>query len=79
MEGLEASRRVAWARFYDELEHNGQLERVNNILRDRITTLLPVLLDLLDAVLSKRNVDAFAEAYRIRTLIDEFIDEHGSN
>lgn len=74
LDGLEASRRVGWARFYDELERCGQLEAVNNMLRQRIHTLVPELLDLVDAVLTKRNVDAFAAAYRIRTLVDEFLE-----
>ena len=71
-EGLEASRRVGFALFYQELERANGLAAMNNQMRQRIDLLLEALFDLVESVLTARNVDAFAMALRIRNLIDEF-------
>lgn len=76
MEGLEASRRVGFAMFYQELERANALSIANHQMRERIDVLLQALLDLVNAVLSARNVDAFAMALRIANLIREFEDQH---
>jgi hypothetical protein len=71
LEALDASRRVGWARAYAQQERAEQLAALNSVLRDRLDTLLPEFLDLVDAVLHRPNVEAFRRAYRVRALIDE--------
>jgi hypothetical protein len=71
IEGLEASRRVGWARFYIERERADGLAVMNRQQRDRLDALLESLMQLVDAVLHERNLDAFATAYRIQALIEE--------
>lgn len=70
LDGIEASRRVGWARAYAEQERADQLAALNHMLRERLDTLLPEFLDLIEAVLTKPQ-DAFARAYRVRALIEE--------
>jgi hypothetical protein len=72
--GLDASRRVAWARFYEEADRASQLSQANAMLRERLAILIPILYDLIDSVLSKRNMDAFAEAYRIKGIIEDYLE-----
>jgi hypothetical protein len=71
-EGLDAARRVGFAKYYAEMEHARQLEIANEIYRDRVETLLPEFLRLVNAVLYERNAVAFKYAYRVKTLIDQF-------
>jgi hypothetical protein len=75
LEGLEASRKVGFALFYQQRERADGLAVINHRQRERIELLLEALLELVDAVLSARNIDAFAFALRIRDLIDRFIAE----
>lgn len=63
---LDASRRVGWARYYQEREVAERLE-------DRLRTLVPAILDLVDAVLYEKNCDAFARAYRLDQLVQRVI------
>lgn len=70
---LESWGRVAWAKWYDEVRHGQQLQQANDVLVDRIETLVPTLLELTDAVLFERNVEAFAQAHRVRMLIQEYV------
>jgi hypothetical protein len=76
VDGAEASRRVAWAKFYDELDHSQRLQVVNAMLRARTDDLVALLLELTDSVLHSRNVEAFAFAYRVQTAIDDFLAAH---
>ena len=69
-EGLEAARRVGWAKFYAELERAEGLSTMNHQQRERISLLLGVLADLVEAVLTAKNLDAFAQAMKIQTLLD---------
>lgn len=71
-EGLEASRKVGWAKFYVELERADGYAALNHQLRERIEVLLEALVSLVDSVLTDNRLDAFAQAHRVRTLIDEF-------
>ena len=71
-EGLEASRKVGFALYYQERERADGLAVVTHQQRLRIDMLLEALLDLVEAVLRERNLSAFALALRIRTLIDQF-------
>lgn len=71
LDGIEASRRVGWARAYAAQERADQLAQLNHVLRDRLDTLLPEFLDLVDAVLHRKPVEAFKLAYRVEQLIDE--------
>jgi hypothetical protein len=71
MEGIEAARRVGWARFYAEQEHAEHLRVVNHQLNLQVDALFNELVDLADAVLTRRNPEAFAFAWRIRQLIDQ--------
>lgn len=73
---LEGSCRVGWAKYYEEARRADQLEHANTVLLDRVETLIPELLDLTDDVLFERNLVAFARAYRVRRLVDEFL--HGA-
>jgi len=57
--GIDASRRVGWAKYFDEEERNEQLETVNSALRD-------VLDELADAVLYGHKGTAFGIAMRVR-------------
>lgn len=59
LEGIDASRRVGWARYFDAVEKQESAEILNRALLD-------VLYELADAVLYERNLAAFALAYRIR-------------
>lgn len=72
IDGLEASRRVGWAKFYEQLERADSTEADNEALRARLATLIELLFELTDAVLRKRNVEAFAVAYRVEMLVAEF-------
>jgi predicted membrane chloride channel (bestrophin family) len=74
LSGLEASRRVAWAKFYEERDHSGHLAAMNAVLVERVETLVPEFLDLIDSVLSARNIEAFAHAYRCREIIRDFME-----
>jgi hypothetical protein len=66
MVGLEASRRVAWAKFYDEQDLAQHLQaRVAQLLVD-FDASFTQLMDLAHAVLHAPNAEAFAMAYRIR-------------
>jgi hypothetical protein len=73
VDGAEASRRAAWAKYYEELEQNRSLVQLNEILRDRVTVLLELLHQMTEAVLTKKKIDAFAMAYHVQEMIDEFL------
>jgi hypothetical protein len=77
-EGLEASRKVGWARFYVEQERADGLATINHVQRERIETLLEALARLVDAVLTSKNVEAFAFAYSIRVMLDRLEEEYGN-
>lgn len=59
LEGIDASRRVGWAKYFDEHEAREQAEMLN-------ATMLSVLYDLADAVLDGRKFEAFGIAFRVR-------------
>lgn len=69
---LDAMARVGWAKYYDELQMSTAFARENEILLERINTLMTALFDLVDDVLHGRNVKAFATAMRVSRLITEF-------
>jgi hypothetical protein len=71
---LDASRRVGWAKYYEQSEHVEQLEALNRVLRSRVEDLVPEFLRLKDAVLHERNVVAFNQAYRVEQLIKSVIN-----
>lgn len=73
VDGAEASRRVAWACFYEEQGRADALSVITNRLRAQVDDLLPLLLDLVHAVLHDKNLDAFAHAYRVQAAIDDWI------
>lgn len=66
------------ARYYDERQRARQLEMMCNAYRDRIDVLVPEFLSLIDAVLHARNIEAFSQAWRVQTLIDEFTEKQMS-
>jgi hypothetical protein len=70
--GLDASRRVGWAKYFDEVEYSRQLQTLCDLYRDRIEVLVPEFLVLVESVLHERNVEAFNRAWRVQTLIDEY-------
>jgi hypothetical protein len=70
--GVDASRRVGWARYYSEAERNRQLQALTDCYRDRIELLIPEFLGLIDSVLHDRNLEAFSQAYRVQTLIEQY-------
>jgi hypothetical protein len=72
LEGLEASRRVGWAMYYEQVDLNERQAVVVNSLRRQNEALLDELDELSWSVLTKRNIIAFAHAFRIRTLVDKF-------
>lgn len=59
IDGIEASRRVGWAKFFEEAAANDQLEMVNGVLLDELNALA-------EAVLAGRKAEAFSRAWRIR-------------
>lgn len=59
LEGIDASRRAGWAKYYDAIDGQEAAESLNRALLD-------VLFDLADAVLAGRSFAAFALAWRIR-------------
>jgi hypothetical protein len=71
---LDASRRVGWAKYYQQSEENEQLQYAVEVLRSRIEDLIPEFLRLKDAVLHERNVVAFNQAYRVEQLIRSVMD-----
>lgn len=71
--GLDASRRVGWARYFEEAKRANDLERAAAVLRERIDTLVPEFLHLVDSVLHDRNLEAFGQAYRVQSLLDEYV------
>jgi hypothetical protein len=73
IDGLDGQRRYAWARAFAAEADARQLERLCEVLRDRVDVILYEHLELLDAVLSQRNVDAFARAWRTRQILDRFL------
>lgn len=70
--GIDASRRVGWARYYSEAEHARQLQLLCDAYRDRIDVLVPEFLGLVDAVLHDRNLEAFGLAYRVQRVIEDY-------
>jgi hypothetical protein len=69
---LEGSARVGWAKWYDAERRNADLQTANEVLIDRVETLVPECLGIVDAVLYERNIEAFCRAYRIAALIGEY-------
>lgn len=69
---LPASARVGWAKYYDELGHSQQLQQIQAVLVDRIETLVPVMLELVDDVLHERNMRAFGRAHHVYSLISDY-------
>jgi hypothetical protein len=76
IDGAEASRRAAWAKYYEQRGRADALSAISAGLRNQVDNLLPLLLDLVDSVLTRRNQDAFANAYRVRRAIEEFERTH---
>jgi hypothetical protein len=70
----DASRRVGWAKYYQQAEESEQLRVAVHVLRSRVEDLVPEFLRLKDAVLHERNVVAFQQAYRVEQLIRSVID-----
>jgi len=70
--GLDSSRRVGWAKYYSEVEIGRQMQTLCDVYRDRIEVLVPEFLVLVDSVLHERNIEAFAKAWRVQSLIDEY-------
>ena len=60
---LDANRRVAWAKFYEEADDARRLASINAALRSE-------LYDFVAIVLEGKPAEAFARAYRIRDLLD---------
>jgi hypothetical protein len=73
IDGLDGARRYAFARMYAAEEDARQFERLCEVLRDRVDVILYEHLELLDAVLTARNTDAFARALRTKQVIDKFL------
>jgi len=71
-EGLEASRKVGFALYYQQRERADGLAVVTHQQRIRIDLLLESLLDLVHSVLTERNIEAFAFALRVQDLINKF-------
>ena len=71
VDGMDAARRVAFAKMYEALDQLGDTERANAILRDRIAVVLGEMDTLVDHVLTGRNIDAFKHAMKLRALLDE--------
>jgi hypothetical protein len=76
MLGIDASRRVGWARYYSEAEHSQQLQALCDTYQDRIEILVPEFLGLIDSVLHDRNLEAFARAYRVQVVIEQYERNH---
>ena len=70
---LEGTARYAFAIMYQERRRADEAEHLNNVLVDRVETIVPELLGLVDDVLYERNPVAFYRAYRIKTLVEEFV------
>ena len=77
VDGLDASRRVGWAMFYEELDQRQRLQVVNAMLRTRADDLVELLMELVDSVLHDRNLDAFAVAYKVQEAVERFLRETG--
>lgn len=73
-EGAEASRRVAWAKYYEELDRADRLATLKMMADARCEDLVEMLMQLTDAVLTKSNLQAFAIAYRIKEAVDRFLE-----
>jgi hypothetical protein len=75
--GIDASRRVGWARFYREQEHAHTLEVQNSDFRKRQAciddTMIPLLLELVESVLHEHHFESFGIAYRIRAVLDGYL------
>ena len=71
VDGMDAARRVAFAKMYEALDQVGDLNRANAILRDRITVVLQEMDELVDHILTGRNIDAFKHALALRQLLDQ--------
>jgi hypothetical protein len=69
---LESRAKVGWAKYYDTQRENEQLQQMIDVLKERLETLIPYTLRLTESVLTKRNIDAFADAYKLHNLINEF-------
>jgi hypothetical protein len=76
IDGAEASRRAAWAKFYEQQGRTNAMGAIAAGLRSQVEELVPLLLDLVDSVLTRRNQDAFANAYRVRQAIEDFERHH---
>jgi hypothetical protein len=72
--GLDGARRYAFAKWYDSEDARAELQRLNDALEDRIGTLVPVTLSLVDSVLHDRNIEAFHKAWQVQTVIDEYVE-----
>jgi hypothetical protein len=70
---LERQRGFAWYRFYRERERADMLEDACEIMRDRIDTLVPEFLALIDSVLYERNAKTFARAHRLQALLLDYL------
>jgi hypothetical protein len=71
--GLDGARRAGWAKYYAEANYARELEAVNEAFRE---ALVPELYALMHAVLWERAPVAFARAYRVQTLLDEYVRTH---
>jgi hypothetical protein len=69
--------RAGWAKWYSEVENNESLRILNAVLRDRIEVLLPEFLALVNAVLYEREPVAFARAWRVKQVVDDFLKGSG--
>ena len=74
--GIDGARRYAWWRAYSAEDRERQLHILLDAYRDRIDVLVPELFHLVDSVLHERNLEAFAQAYRVQTLIEQFEATH---
>ena len=76
MMALDGARRVGWAKYFTEVELNEHLEHANAVLVDRIETLVPVCLQLVQDVLHERNPQAFATAWKVDQIVRQYC--HGA-
>jgi hypothetical protein len=69
---LESFGRVGWAKWYDQKRETEGLRQANAVLVDRIETLLPEALGLIDDVLYRSPLVAFGHAYKLDRMIEDY-------
>lgn len=73
LDGAWRQRGFAFHLMYEERDRADMAELAVEVLRDRVEVIVPAFLDLLDDVLHERNCAAFAKAWRVQRLVDDFL------